>query len=73
NIDLDEELNTDEFLQELKRRVEIEASLFSGLNNVVEYSLLDKRFSEYYGFTQEEVDDLLTKVPNIVSKNDIKD
>ncbi|KLL04405.1 MAG: hypothetical protein MRERV_4c009 [Mycoplasmataceae bacterium RV_VA103A] len=49
------------------------ASLFSGLNNVAEYSLLDKRFSEYYGFTQDEVDDLLTnKVPDIVDQNDIK-
>jgi hypothetical protein len=49
------------------------ASLFSGLNNVAEYTLLDKRFSEYYGFTQDEVDDLLTKVPNVVDRNDIKD
>lgn len=49
------------------------ASLFSGLNNVAEYTLLDKRFSEHYGFTQEEVDELLTKVPNTVDQNDIKD
>ncbi|CAI2194814.1 17075_t:CDS:1 [Funneliformis geosporum] len=48
------------------------ASLLSGLNNVVEYSLLDKRFSEYYGFTQDEVDDLLTKMPDLVNQKEIK-
>ncbi|CAG8641890.1 17100_t:CDS:2 [Racocetra fulgida] len=30
------------------------ANLFSDLNNVKEYNLLDKKFTEYYGFTQEE-------------------
>ncbi len=39
------------------------ADLFSDLNNVKEYTLLDERFSKFYGFTQEEVDELLTKVP----------
>jgi Predicted AAA-ATPase/PD-(D/E)XK nuclease superfamily len=38
------------------------AELFSGLNNVKEYSLLDKNFAKTYGFTQEEVDELLNKV-----------
>jgi len=49
------------------------ANLFSGLNNVAEYSLLDERFSEYYGFTQNEVNELLSKVPKVVDQNDIKD
>ena len=50
------------------------ASLLTGLNNVSEYSLLDERFSEYYGFTQDEVDELLTKLPKkIVNRNNIKD
>jgi len=49
------------------------ASLFSGLNNVFEYSLLDKRFSEYYGFAQEEVDELLSKFSNTVGRDEIKD
>jgi hypothetical protein len=49
------------------------ASLFSGLNNVFEYSLLDKRFSEYYGFAQEEVDELLSKFSNPVGRDEIKD
>jgi len=32
------------------------ANLFSTLNNFSEYGVLDKKFSRYYGFTQEEVD-----------------
>ncbi len=34
------------------------ANLFSDLNNIKEYPLLDERFSKFYGFTQEEVDEL---------------
>ena len=49
------------------------ASLFSGLNNVVEYTLLDPEFDQFYGFTKEEVNDLLTKVSKIVNPNDIKE
>ena len=30
-------------------------SIFSGLNNIRVYSVLDKKFSEYFGFTEEEV------------------
>ena len=30
-------------------------SIFSGLNNLSTYSVLDDRFSEYFGFTNEEV------------------
>lgn len=30
-------------------------SVFSGLNNIVVYSLLDKRYAEYFGFTADEV------------------
>ena len=32
------------------------ANLFSELNNFTEYSVLDKKFAPYYGFTQAEVD-----------------
>ena len=39
------------------------ANLFSDLNNVREYTLLDKRYANCYGFTQGEVDELLNKVP----------
>ncbi|MEO1300935.1 MAG: AAA family ATPase, partial [Bacteroidota bacterium] len=39
------------------------ADLFSNLNNVRAYTLLDRRFATSYGFTQQEVDELLSKVP----------
>ena len=38
------------------------ADLFSGLNNPGEYGLLDKEYAQYYGFTEKEVDGLLSKV-----------
>ncbi|MEO1301388.1 MAG: AAA family ATPase, partial [Bacteroidota bacterium] len=34
------------------------ADLFSGLNNFKEYSLLDKRYAEHFGFTDAEVNNL---------------
>jgi len=49
------------------------ANLFSDLNNVREYTLLDDKFSKFYGFTQEEVDELLTKMPAVISPEKIKD
>ncbi len=49
------------------------ANLFSDLNNVREYTLLDQKFSKSYGFTQEEVDELLTKVPIETEPQQIKD
>ncbi len=49
------------------------ANLFSDLNNVTEYTLLDDDFSKFYGFTQAEVDDLLTKVPLNTNTEQIKD
>ncbi|MEM7382805.1 MAG: AAA family ATPase [Bacteroidota bacterium] len=39
------------------------ANLRSDLNNLSEYTLLDETFASSYGFTQEEVDELLDKVP----------
>ncbi|WP_342278345.1 AAA family ATPase [Candidatus Tisiphia endosymbiont of Myopa tessellatipennis] len=49
------------------------AELFSGLNNVSEYSLLDEPFAKVYGFTEAEVEELLTKVPLDTSPEKIKD
>lgn len=34
-------------------------SIFSGLNNLKIYSLLDEEYSQYFGFTKEEVKELL--------------
>ncbi len=48
------------------------ANLFSDLNNVREYTLLDEKFAKFYGFTQAEVDELLTKVPLDTSPEEIK-
>ncbi|WP_425363841.1 AAA family ATPase [Candidatus Tisiphia endosymbiont of Hybos culiciformis] len=48
------------------------ANLFSDLNNVSEYTLLDKKFAKFYGFTQAEVDELLTKVPLDTDPDQIK-
>ncbi|WP_341758972.1 AAA family ATPase [Candidatus Tisiphia endosymbiont of Ptychoptera albimana] len=48
------------------------ANLFSDLNNVSEYSLLDEKYSKFYGFTQAEVDELLAKVPTTTNPEKIK-
>ena len=37
-------------------------SIFTGVNNFACYSVLDNRFSRYFGFTHEEVDRLLVEV-----------
>ena len=34
-------------------------SIFTGVNNFASYSVLDERFSRYFGFTQPEVDEML--------------
>lgn len=34
-------------------------NLFSGLNNLIVYSMLNERYSQYFGFTENEVESLL--------------
>ena len=34
-------------------------SIFSGLNNIKEYTILDDKYSQYFGFTHKEVKDML--------------
>ncbi|MEO1219539.1 MAG: AAA family ATPase [Bacteroidota bacterium] len=48
------------------------ANLFSSLNNVREYTLLDSRFATSYGFTQQELDELLIQVPISTSPEEIQ-
>lgn len=36
-------------------------SIFSGLNNIKTYSILNDQYGEYFGFTEDEVNHLLTK------------
>ena len=35
-------------------------SIFTGANNFASYSVLDDRFSSYFGFTEREIDEMLT-------------
>ena len=37
-------------------------SLFSGLNNIAVYSLLNKQYKDYFGFTEKEVNMLICKM-----------
>ena len=45
-------------------------SIFTGTNNFASYSVLDDRFSRYFGFTQQEVDEMLTAT-GLTDKADI--
>ena len=45
-------------------------SIFTGVNNFATFSVLDDRFSQYFGFTQEEVDALL-KAADLESKTPV--
>ena len=47
------------------------ANIFSGLNNLTEETILDYKFSEHYGFTEIEVNELLDKA-GILNKQEIK-
>ncbi|MEO1219069.1 MAG: AAA family ATPase [Bacteroidota bacterium] len=47
-------------------------SLFSSINNVREYTLLDEQFATSYGFTQQEVNELFDQVPTSTTLDHIK-
>lgn len=47
-------------------------NILSDLNNLTEDTLLDDTFSDFYGFTEEEVHELLAKVPVQTSQEAIK-
>ncbi|MEL6152505.1 MAG: AAA family ATPase, partial [Bacteroidota bacterium] len=48
------------------------ANIFSDLNNLTEYTLLDDEFAASYGFTQAEVDGLLEQAAVSVSREQIR-
>ena len=48
-------------------------SLFSGINNLEVYSLLRSEYGEYFGFTEEEMDELLKKADLVNHSKEIKD
>ena len=48
-------------------------SIFTGTNNFASYSVLDKSFSQYFGFTDEEVDEMLVAAGRMERKNTIKE
>ena len=48
-------------------------SIFTGTNNFASYSVIDRRFSEYFGFTDEEVDTMLTAADRGARKDTIKE
>lgn len=47
-------------------------SIFSGLNNIGVYSLLQEKFSKYFGLTQKEVESLLQKYDLLEKTEDVK-
>ena len=48
-------------------------SIFTGTNNFASYSVLDKSFSQYFGFTNEEIDRMLVAADRTSRKDTIKE
>ncbi|MBR1471244.1 MAG: AAA family ATPase [Lachnospiraceae bacterium] len=48
-------------------------SIFSGTNNFASYSVLDERFSKYFGFLKEEVDKMLEAADRSEAAEEIKE
>ncbi len=47
-------------------------SLFSGLNNVEVYSVLSQKYGDYFGFTENEVEELLVKTGQQAKSEEIR-
>lgn len=45
--------------------------LFSGLNNIVVYSVLDEKYSKYFGFTYDEVKEILYEYGKSFKMNEV--
>ena len=48
-------------------------SLFSGLNNIKVYSILNDKYSQYFGFLEDEVDSFLREFSLSIDKKNIKE
>ncbi|MBQ9360431.1 MAG: AAA family ATPase [Lachnospiraceae bacterium] len=48
-------------------------SIFTGTNNFASYSVTDKNFSQYFGFTNEEVDRMLVAADRTARKDTIQE
>ena len=48
-------------------------SIFTGTNNFASYSVLDERFSRYFGFLEDEVDSMLTAADRKEAAEEIKE
>ena len=48
------------------------ANILSDLNNLREHTLFDQRFATSYGFTEQEVDELLAQVPIVTDREAIQ-
>lgn len=48
-------------------------SIFTGTNNFASYSVLDERFSNYFGFLENEVEALLTAADRSEAREEIKE
>lgn len=48
-------------------------NIFSGLNNVKVYTVLDERYSSYFGFTEKEVEQLLAYYGNKEKISEVKE
>lgn len=48
------------------------SNMLSGLNNLEVYTLLDKQYSQYFGFTEDEIKELVHHTQNDANLNDIR-